>query len=170
MIINANGTGRRSAGVPGSGGDSVCVFPDGKRATFLRQKPGDDTVAAIFVARLFGHGLKRITPWGHYADKIDCSPDGRRILFSKPDFEQPGVSANVYTMRIDGSQVVQLTHDRGGTVQNGADSWSPDGTKIAFVSNRGGTSQIYTMNADGTAVTQLTKQPGAHLASWGSHR
>ena len=169
-VINADGTGLRSAGVPGRGGDSVCVFADGKRAAFLRPKASSDEVRAIFVAGLFGKGLKRITPWGGYADKIDCSPDGRRIVFSKPEFGEPGgISSNVYTVRTDGSELTQLTHESGGSVNAGADAWSPDGTRIAFTSNRTGTYQIYTMNADGTGVTQVTSGPDAHLAAWGRH-
>ena len=31
--------------------------------------------------------------------------------------------------------------------------WSPDSKRIAFISNRGGSSQIWIMNADGTGVT-----------------
>ncbi len=169
MVINANGTGLRPAGIPGVGGDAVCFFPDGERVAFLRPKPGDDSLSAIFVAGVFGHGLKRITPWGGYADKIDCSPDGKHIVYSSPEFGQDGKSSNVYTVRTDGSQVVQLTHETGGSVNDGADSWSPDGKKIAFVSNRTGTYQIWTMNADGTDAKQLTHGPEAHLAAWGSH-
>jgi Tol biopolymer transport system component len=33
--------------------------------------------------------------------------------------------------------------------------WSPDGSKIAFMSNRGGTFQLYLMNADGTNQRRL---------------
>lgn len=168
MVINADGTGLRSAGVPGTGGDSACFLTGGQRIAFLREKPSGGS-RAVFVAGLFGHGLKRITPWGGYADKIDCSPDGKRIVLSKPEFGQDGKSSNVYTMRSDGSDVVQLTHQTGGEINDGADSWSPDGTKIAFVSNRTGTYQIWTMNADGTDATQLTHSSDAHLAAWGSH-
>jgi TolB protein len=169
MVVSADGTRVRSAGVPGSGGDSACVLPDGKRAAFIRPRPGNGEETAIFVAGLFGHGLKRVTPWGSYADKIDCSPDGSRIVFSKPGFGYAGKSSNVYTMRIDGSGLVQLTHDTGGTINDGADSWSPDGKKIAFVSNRSGTYEIWTMDANGTGAKQLTHGPEAHLAAWGSH-
>src|SRR5207244_3679949 len=35
-------------------------------------------------------------------------------------------------------------------------AWSPDGTKMAFVSNLGGNHDISVMNADGTNPTQLT--------------
>lgn len=169
MVINANGKGLRPAGIPGVGGDSVCVLPNGKQVAFLRGNPSNGQQTAIFVAGLFGRGLKRITPWGTYADKLDCSPDGKRIVFSKPGFGQGGKSSNVYTMRTDGSDVVQLTHETGGAVNAGADSWSPDGTKIAYISNRSGTYQIWTMNTDGTGAAQLTRGPEARLAAWGSH-
>jgi TolB protein len=169
MTIGVDGRGMRPAGVPAIGPYSACALPDGKRVAFIGVKPGNPHITAIFVAGLYGRGLKRITPWGTYADKMDCSPDGTRIVFSKPGFGEGGQSSNVYTMRTDGSGLVQLTHETGGGINAGADSWSPDGTKIAYVSNKSGTYQIWTMNADGSGATQLTKGTEAHLASWGSH-
>jgi Tol biopolymer transport system component len=167
-LTTASGTPTRSAGIPGTGGDSPCSLP-GNRVAFLRPKAGSDDVTAIFVGGLSGHGLKRITPWGGHADKIDCSPDGGRIVFSMPAFGQNGESSNVFTIRTDGSDLVQLTKEKGGDVNAGADSWSPDGTKIAYVTNRSGSYQIWTMNADGTEQKQLTDAADAHLAAWGSH-
>lgn len=169
MVIDADGKGLRPAGVPGIGPASACVLPDGKRVAYLATNPRNEELSAIFVAGFFGHGAKRITPWGTYADKIDCSPDGTSIVFSKPGFGEGGKSSNVYTMRIDGTGIVQLTHESGGTINAGADSWSPDGKKIAYVSNKTGTYQIWTMNADGTGAAQLTRGAEAHLAAWGSH-
>jgi len=171
MVINADGTGLRSAGVPGSGGDSACFLGSTNRIAFLRQKPGADDQQAVFVAGLLGHRVKRVTPWGGYADKIDCSPDGTRIVVSMPAFSgDSGRSSNVYTMKIDGTDLVQLTHENDGLTNAGADSWSPDGTKIAYVSNKAGTYQIWTMNADGTGQKQLTRGPESHRAAWGSNR
>jgi len=49
---------------------------------------------------------------------------------------------------------------------NGMPSWSPDGSKIAFVSNRDGNMDIYTMNADGSSVRQLTRNPFAAVSEF----
>jgi Tol biopolymer transport system component len=35
--------------------------------------------------------------------------------------------------------------------------WSPDGTKIAFVSDRDGNSEIYVMDADGRHLINVTQ-------------
>ena len=43
---------------------------------------------------------------------IDCSPDGMRILFSTPYFGTPK-SSNVFSVRTDGSGLVQLTRSHG---------------------------------------------------------
>ena len=65
----------------------------------------------------------------------------------------------IFTMNADGSNQTQLTnniaHDFGP-------DWSPDGSKIAFTSERNannvdrGQYEIYVMNADGTDQTRLT--------------
>ncbi len=39
---------------------------------------------------------------------------------------------------------------------DGSPAWSPDGTKIAFVSGRDGNNEVYVMGADGTNPTRLT--------------
>jgi Tol biopolymer transport system component len=147
---------------------SPTFSPNGRRIAFWRHERGG---ASLFVVGADGSGLKRVKAFAKgIADKIDWSPDGSRIAFSTPDFDHPGLSANVYTIRPDGTGLTQLTHDHGGKINNGLDSWSPDGRSIAFVSNRSGTFEIYSMSsATGAGVTQITKGPEAHLAAWGTH-
>lgn len=168
VILDTATGSARDAGIPGVG---VMISPctlGQDRVAFLAEKA--DSGRAIFVGRIGGGpgSLKQITPWEQIADKIDCSPDGARVAFSTPEFGPPQ-SANVYTIGADGTGLRQLTHDRGGKINNGLDSYSPDGKKIAFVSNRSGTYQISTMNVDGTHVTQVTRDAEAHLAAWGTH-
>jgi Tol biopolymer transport system component len=156
------------ANAQGQGLDSPTFSPDGKRIAFVRIKR---TGSAIFVMNASGGGLKQVTSWqAGVADKIDWSPDGSRIAFSSPEFgTRAGISSNVFTVRANGSGLLKLTDSRGGKINNGVDSWSPDGRKIAFASNRGGTYEIYTINADGSGVRQITHGPEAHHASWGTH-
>jgi Tol biopolymer transport system component len=153
----------------GVGPSSPTYSPDGKRIAFVWSKPPR---SAIFTMNARGGDLKQVTPWqkGGLTDKIDWSPDGARIAFSAPGIgDLPGVSSNIFTVRLDGAGLVKLTSSRGGKINNGVDCWSPDGKKIAFVSNRTGTYEIYVMNANGTSVTQVTRGPESHRASWGTH-
>jgi Tol biopolymer transport system component len=161
----------KNDGCGGCAGQGSSVFsPDGKHIAFTWVKGAHS--AAIYVVGTNGKSLHRLTPFGRgLADKIDWSPDGTRIAFASPEFGRPGQSVNVYTIRTDGTRLQQLTHERGGTVNDALDSWSPDGTQIAFVSNRaGGPPEVYAMNADGTNPTQLTRGRETHLAAWGSSR
>lgn len=56
-----------------------------------------------------------------------------------------------------GERAHMLTHGEG---VNREPRWSPDGTRIAFMSTRSGVEQLYVMNADGTGVVQVTHSPG----------
>ena len=56
-------------------------------------------------------------------------------------------------MNADGSGITRLTHDEFGDAMP---SWSPDGKRIAFASDRNWKSDIYVMNADGSDLTRLT--------------
>jgi Tol biopolymer transport system component len=72
---------------------------------------------------------------------------------------------HIYVMGVDGSGLTDLT----GTLRSPAHSakWSPDGTKIAFMTNviSGNVTienfyNIYVMNADGSGLKDLTNNPG----------
>ena len=72
-------------------------------------------------------------------------------------------AGHVWTIDADGTGSRVLVRDAY------TPSWSPDGTRIAFVSNRSGDEEIYVAKADGTGVTRLTRLPGPDLSpAWSS--
>ncbi len=88
------------------------------------------------------------------------SPDGSKIAFySDRDggWDGTGFDYDIYVMDSDGSNLVQLTDNDS---YDGFPSWSPDGSKIAFYSDRDGDSDIYVMDSDGSNLVQLTTDNG----------
>ena len=59
-------------------------------------------------------------------------------------------------MSVDG-ELAQVTDDPADDL---SPNWSPDGSKLAFSSNRAGRQQIYVINADGTSLSQITNSAG----------
>ena len=64
-----------------------------------------------------------------------------------------GGSMEIFAVNPDGSGEVRLTNNSATEDQP---TWSPDGTQIAFTSDRTGSYEVFVMDADGTHVTQLT--------------
>src|SRR5436190_3719123 len=146
VVVNLDGSGERTVlfdGFPGA------WSPDGNRIA-LGKNDG------IWIVNADGTGLARV------ADPqfvTDWSPDGRQLMLANDfdgDFE-------LYAMNLDGSGVTKLTDNNANDYPGRGAAWSrPDGTRILFTSDRGGTGEqnIYVMNADGTGVTQLTPNDG----------
>ncbi len=63
----------------------------------------------------------------------------------------------IYVMNGDGSEVARLTNDPSFDC---CPAWSPDGSQIAFASDRDGGWEIFVMDADGGGLAQLTDSPG----------
>ena len=83
--------------------------------------------------------------------------DAIKIAFqSSRDFGEFAFKYNIYVMDANGKNLVRLTQ---GPASDRLPAWSPDGTQIAFVSNRKDGLGLYVMDADGSNLINLTQNP-----------
>jgi len=69
--------------------------------------------------------------------------------------QQANGAAEVMVMHLDGSGLLNLSHSPAARETMLA--WSPDGTRLAFVSDRTGQPEVFSIRPDGTDLTQLTE-------------
>jgi imidazolonepropionase-like amidohydrolase/Tol biopolymer transport system component len=78
---------------------------------------------------------------------VDVSPDGRTIAFD--------LLGDIYTMPITGGAPARIAAGLPFEMQP---KFSPDGSKIAFTSDRGGGDNLWIMNRDGSDKRPVTKE------------
>ena len=128
--------------------------PDGRRVAFARALPaaGGRSLAGfdIYVARVRGGRLRRLTRDVGNDTQPAWSPNGKRIAFTS---DRAG-NQDVYTVRPTGRGLRRLT---GTPAEDSAPSWSPNGKRIAFTSDREGNEDVFSMTARGKALRRLTR-------------
>lgn len=133
--------------------------PDNRYLAYTSYTSGfpDVVLHSIYEARAATRPAKGTPNSQNYLPAF--SPDGTRIAFASSrtgNFE-------IYTMRVDGSDLRQLTSHPG--IDN-APTWSPTGQQIAFTSDRTGQNQLFIMSADGGPVTRLATGGKVDRPTW----
>ena len=77
---------------------------------------------------------------------LDVTPDGQTIVFD--------LLGDVYTMPVSGGEAKRII---GGISFESQPKFSPDGKKIAFLSDRSGAENIWVCNVDGSDPKAITK-------------
>jgi TolB protein len=166
-IINLDGSDLTQLTNFSIGAQEPVWSPDGKKIAFSATNDG-----GIYTINADGTNLTRIvykTVYDEYTDTWNIaannhpswSPDGTVIVYESLGDEGSGTTvsnANIYVVNSDGTGMRRLTKELS---YEGQPSWSPDGSKIAFVyvKNEGdgySNYHIYVMNADGSNWVQLT--------------
>ncbi len=83
------------------------------------------------------------------------SPDGKSIVYVRrfADIRSDRYYSNLWIVGFDGKGHRPLTD---GKFNDGNPRWSPDGSRLAFISNRGGSSQIHVRYMDSGQTSTLT--------------
>ena len=99
-------------------------------------------------------------PVGRDTDpSVDAS--GERMVFATTAHSR---HSDIYMKSVDGRAVTQLTTEPDNEIQP---ALSPDGSRLAFASDRGGHWNIYIMAVDGKSISKITRGGGENLhPSW----
>ena len=100
----------------------------------------------VNVAHAAGRNVAIDTTRGTWIS-IDVSPDGREIAFD--------LLGDLYVIPITGGEARALSTGHAWDMQP---RYSPDGSEIAFTSDRGGGDNIWTIRRDGSSPRQITKE------------
>ncbi|HXV59509.1 MAG TPA: amidohydrolase family protein [Vicinamibacteria bacterium] len=85
---------------------------------------------------------------------LDVSPDGERLVLE--------ILGDLYLVPISGGEARPLT---SGLAFDSQPRFSPDGEKIAFLSDRDGAENVWIMRSDGTEPKKLSQDEDAEFAS-----
>ena len=93
------------------------------------------------------------TTWSN----VSVSADGETVVFD--------MLGDIYTVSIDGGEARALTRDIAWNFQP---TFSPDGSKIAFISDRDGADNLWVMDADGSNARQVSQEKSnlVHNPAW----
>ncbi len=146
--------------------------PDGTMVAYQSVR-GDCPHYQIFIEKLDGTALWRVTPGKGLTTCVHWRPDSKKVLWASthldPETYGPPpatggryvwdkhASFDMFLSNPDGSEVSRLTSTPGYDAEG---SWSNDGSRIVFTSNRDGDLEIYTMAPDGTDARRVTKSTG----------
>lgn len=140
-IMNADGSGRRQLTNLSATAFYPSLSPDGQTVYFSSRQSGTFEIYSIDIN---GNNLQRLTNGIGALYAPELSPSGERIIFTNN-------GNGLWVMNPDGS------NPRAITSRDDIDpTWSPDGTMIAFASNRSGQRQLYVATAGGKNVEQVT--------------
>jgi Tol biopolymer transport system component/DNA-binding winged helix-turn-helix (wHTH) protein len=149
------------------GGEPTRLSFDNRKINGLAWSPGGERL--LFTSTRSGmYGLWSADPDGN---------DLRQIVLGNEDVHQPataaGVDAIAFEQWMHRSQLRQIDlvrrtqADAGQYIQStrwdSNPAWSPDGERIAFVSNRGGPHSIWVSRRDGRGAVQIAGFGGAFI-------
>ena len=130
-----------------------CWSQDGKSILFSSNRTGGFTLWKVSVE---GGKPQRMQALGDGVSDPSMSPDGRHLAYSQ--FFQ---DTNIWQIQVDGARATSPARKLISSTQyDSSPQFSPDGSRVAFRSNRGGSQEIWIAGSDGRNASQLTHFAG----------
>lgn len=123
----------------------------------------------IFTVNVDGSELTNLTNSPDMEFEPAWSPDGDRIAYQVLVSDRDSFTWDVHVMYSDGTPIQNVTGDSfydinvltGARANDMSPAWSPDGTRLAFSSNRDGQYDIWIIDVDGANPKNLTGGSGS---------
>ena len=179
FVVNVDGTGLKNVSKdPDKIDDDGEWSPDGTKIAYSRNECFEDNQGGpcVYVMNADGSNKVNLTPeekltgpgcdpdnqlpgnsHAHHSQDPSWSPDGTKIAFTGPFNicrHSSGGASDIWVMNANGTGKVDIIDDEGTPDEQ--PTWSPDGTKIAFVSTRNNEEGLFVVPAAGGAITRLT--------------
>ena len=149
-LMNADGSGwRRLTPEDGFRHYYPSMAPDGASVVYSAFREAN--VYEIYEAGLDGT-ITRISDRLGVLTAPEISPDGELIAFMR--WTVTSNQYQIWVMDRDGSGARQVVSGSGWDP-----TWSPDGNRILFASDRSGRNQLWAVNLDGNALEQISDLP-----------
>ncbi len=143
--------------------------PDGGKIAFVGIKNGKTD---IYLCDLETQKATKLTDDYYDDESPSFSPDGNSIAFSSDRPIQSFEDSvnykyghyNLYLYDLDLQKITSLTENQGS---NASPTWSPDGKKLCFVSDRNGIYNLYVLDLDSSLTFPITNVlSGCFSPSW----
>jgi Tol biopolymer transport system component len=155
-VADANGRNERRLTRTAQPEHSPAWSPDGRTIAFAG-------VRDVFTVPSRGGAVRNLTrspkPWLLRTTPA-YSPDGRTLAISA---STDAFNSDIFLIRADGTGLRRLTRTQGTHERFAEEStpdFSPDGRRIAYLSNRDGNAELYSIGVDGRGERRLTRTPG----------
>jgi Tol biopolymer transport system component len=123
----------------------------------LRRTVPHEEKWGIYMLDLTTEEVNLIYSYPRKISGVQLNETGDTFVFSQKFDGDDNEHEEICTLSVDGTHFNRLTSNN---VLDTYPSWSPDSTKIAFLSWRDKTMDIYMMNADGSAVKKVYDSGG----------
>ncbi len=161
MIANADGSDERKLTDSNDSDMRLAWSPDGTRIAFIADIDNRGELWQVWLVDVATGEAIPFTPGSVYCYQVAWSLDGQQILVAiKGDEDIMTGGFGLMLFEADGSDAHLLGEDE---VFEGDPTYSPDGSQVAYMSNKEGRWHIYVMNRDGSNVRRVTEGDGDHM-------